>query len=180
MVIRFFCIHQSHKNRTAPTRGLSNGHDAQETIEALQTAFRWKIPFLLHTGHFSFVQTPQNGAVVLTGLTPMMVTRKSHGGSVSGWESSHNEHGPPAKWIRSGPFVFYTDLNRNTRCKVTNTKTFLLLIETWRKTVTASELTTQISPYTAWMGFQIVNLPCTIASESQVDSEWLHRSTQIG
>jgi hypothetical protein len=40
MVIRFFCIHQSHKNITAPTRGLSNGHDAQETIEALQTAFR--------------------------------------------------------------------------------------------------------------------------------------------
>jgi hypothetical protein len=40
MVIRFFCIHQSHKNRIAPTRGLSNGHDVQETIKALQTAFR--------------------------------------------------------------------------------------------------------------------------------------------
>jgi hypothetical protein len=27
-----------------------------------------KIPFLLHTGHFSFVQTPQNGTIVLTEL----------------------------------------------------------------------------------------------------------------
>jgi hypothetical protein len=69
MVIRFFCIHQSHKKRTAPTRGLSIRHHVQEAIEALQTAFRWIIPFLLHAGHFSFVQMPQNGTVVLTGLT---------------------------------------------------------------------------------------------------------------
>jgi hypothetical protein len=68
MVIRFFCIHQSHKKRTAPTRGLSSGHHVQEAIEALQTAFRWKILFFLHAGHFSFVQTPHNGTVVLTRL----------------------------------------------------------------------------------------------------------------
>jgi hypothetical protein len=65
----FFCIHQSHKKRTAPIRGLLSGHHVQEAIEALQIAFKWKIPFLLHAGRFSFIQTPQNGAVVLTGLS---------------------------------------------------------------------------------------------------------------
>jgi hypothetical protein len=35
MVIRFFCIHQSHKKKTAPTRGLPSGHHVQEAIEAL-------------------------------------------------------------------------------------------------------------------------------------------------
>jgi hypothetical protein len=40
----------------------------QEAIEVLHTAFGWKIPFVLHGGHFSLVQMPQNGTVVLTGL----------------------------------------------------------------------------------------------------------------
>jgi hypothetical protein len=40
MVIHFYCIHQSHKKRTIPTRSLSSGHHVQEAIEVIQTTFR--------------------------------------------------------------------------------------------------------------------------------------------
>jgi hypothetical protein len=40
MVIRFYYIHQFHKKKSAPTRGLSSGHHVQEAIEVLQTAFK--------------------------------------------------------------------------------------------------------------------------------------------
>jgi hypothetical protein len=40
MVIRFYCIHQSHKKKTTSTRSLSSGHHVQEAIEVIQKAFR--------------------------------------------------------------------------------------------------------------------------------------------
>jgi hypothetical protein len=74
MVIRLYCIHQSCKKRSAPTRDLPSGHSLQEAIDVSDIDMDEVDPFLLHTWHFLFVKTPQNGAVGIIGFTPKCLT----------------------------------------------------------------------------------------------------------
>jgi hypothetical protein len=68
MVIRFYCIHQAHKKKTTPIRGLSSGHHVQEAIEVLQTAFGWKIHSHRCPALFLVIREPLSGSFGVAGL----------------------------------------------------------------------------------------------------------------
>jgi hypothetical protein len=70
MVIRFYCIHQSYKNKIASIRNLSSIHPFQEANGVSQIASHEKSSFLLHAWRLLFIQMPQNGAIGVIKLTP--------------------------------------------------------------------------------------------------------------